>query len=184
MRELAWLLAGLPRPGSRIPVWQAMTCLNDALHRLGHLDVTYTQALLPLGVDVAANNHFTATHQWFKLTQHDAPQEISVSAHFSASAVRPDPTAFAEILAQKSLGVIEAAGADEAPAEAPDPGAFAGVLLADDELGALHLRCTAPEWSLDLAAYTTDLVADAALAFALRVPVSVSVLHAGTITGH
>lgn len=181
VRQAAWMQAGLPDVPSRVPSWQAMTCLRDVLGKIGRFDLAGTHAVLPLGADVLDNEHFPTTHGWFALLPQE-PAEILVSVRTSVGVERPDPDPFATRMEQRSLATLAVEALATPPAGAPDPTGFEGAwLLGEGDLDALHFRVRTPEWSLDMAAFTTDLVSDVARSCGVRSPLLVSAFHTAAL---
>lgn len=176
VREAAWLQAGLLDERARVPAWQAMMCLNEVLNRVGRFELRGVHAVLPLGADILDNEHFATSHQWFTRVGRGDPEELAVSVRAPAMN-ELDPAGLAAEMETRSLSTIAAEVLDSPPSGLPDPAAFEGRWHLGDDVAETNLSCRVPEWSLDMAGFTADLVSDAARACGVRAPTAVSIFH-------
>ncbi|NUK25845.1 hypothetical protein HRW23_26480 [Streptomyces lunaelactis] len=172
VRQLAWLqvdVADAPR-GQRLPVLPAATVLGDSLNRIGRFRFTGLHTVAPLYEAPDSRADLAYAAEWFALADPAASAEFTLSVASTKAADlpghAPDILAAALERAHGQLG-IEAAplssrqGLPASPAEAG-----LGLPLAG-ELETTHLqcgqafRCVTREWSLDMAAWVTEIFIDA-----------------------
>ncbi|MGW1836543.1 hypothetical protein [Streptomyces sp. NPDC002067] len=172
VRQLAWLHASLPRPAAapgrkrrarRLPLLPAVTVLTDALRRVGTVRLTGAHALVPLHRAGSARTELAEVADWFALADPSgaATLTVTVSALPSAGpAGRAD--GIREAVLERTYGHMTVASLK--PAGVATPGLarpLAGVVQAEGMRPALAFRCGVREWSTDVAAWTTEVFADA-----------------------
>lgn len=178
VREAAWMQAGLLDECGRVPGWQAMTCLGDVLNRVGGFELRGVHAVLPLGADILDNEHFTTSHRWFTMVEHGQPEVVGVSVRTPANG-EIDPAGLVSEMEARSLSTIAVEVPDAPASGLPDPETFDGRWPLGEDVVEVHLSCRVPEWSLDMAGFTTDLVSDAVRACGVRAPAAISIFHTG-----
>ncbi|MEV4649459.1 hypothetical protein [Saccharopolyspora sp. NPDC049357] len=178
VREAAWMQAGLLDECARVPAWQAMTCLGDVLSRVGRFDLRGVHAVLPLGADILDNEHFTTSHQWFILVEQGRPEEVGISVRTPAKD-EIDPAGLVAEVEARSLSTIAVEVLNAPASGMPDPDTFDGRWPLGGDVVEVHLSCRVPEWSLDMAGFTTDLVSDATRACGVRTPAAISIFRTG-----
>ncbi|MEU3713755.1 hypothetical protein [Streptomyces catenulae] len=172
VRQLAWLHASLPQPARtpgrkrrarRLPVLPVVTVLADALRRIGTVRLTGTHALVPLHRAGDARVALAETADWYALADPSGAALLTVtvaappSARLAARSAEIVAAARERTHGRMAVEILK-------PARATTPGLarpLAGQVQAEGLRPALALRCAAPEWSTDVAAWTTEVCADA-----------------------
>ncbi|GAA3165088.1 MULTISPECIES: hypothetical protein [Streptomyces] len=192
VRQLAWLHASLPRPlnlpghkrrARRLPVLPVVTVLADALRRIGTVRLTGTHALVPLHRAGDARIELAEVADWFALADPAAAASLTVTVSAPPS-VRLAARAAEVCAAARERTYRRMAVTVRKPAGVTAPGLarpLAGTVQAEGLRPALAFRCDVPEWSTDVAAWTTEVFADAVRAVTgLSGPVLVTVGHNGS----
>ena len=177
VRELAWLKVEVgDLRGQRLPVLPMATVLGDGLCRVGTFQLTGMHTVAPVHLAADALPELQGAAAWFRLA--DPAHAVDLTAEVSARA--PDQLA---ARAPEILNLVQErswarTAIRSAPAGRPQEG------LAEPTEGevryggmrpALAFRCRAHEWSLDVAAWATDLLIDALRAAGTTEPVLITV---------
>ncbi len=181
VREIAWMQA---RPLNLAyqgwPVWPALACIEDGLRRVGAVEPAGVHAVLPLQLDTHHQGRFTDTYEWFELAEEAAPRrEFTVSLYTDGDGVS-DPQALLRAINEHASILLDVQPAEQPAAGPVDPDRTEGRWMFDGELHGVHFHCRGPEWSLDVAAFVTDVVAHAAKRAGVERPVLLTVFRADT----
>ncbi|RII08550.1 hypothetical protein DSC45_33075 [Streptomyces sp. YIM 130001] len=180
-RQLAWLQATLPNRGSlptvrtatgkkvrprgpRLPLLPAVTVLNDALHRVGTVHLTGAHALVPLRVAGDSRFELAMMADWFALADPDGAEELAVTVSSRSSAGLSGRAAeVRDAVVERGHDVMAVETVKHAAGAVADGLArpLAGQVQAEGMRPAMSFRCRVREWSADVAAWTTELFADA-----------------------
>ncbi|MEC4018238.1 hypothetical protein [Streptomyces sp. H27-D2] len=179
VRELAWLQVEVEDlRGQRLPVLPMATVLGDGLRRVGTFRLTGMHTLAPVHLAADGSAELRGAAAWFRLA--DPHHGVDLTVEVSARA--PDRLAARapEILDLVRERNWAGTGIETAPAGRPRDGLAEpaeGEIRYGGMRPALALRCRAPEWSLNVAAWATDLLVDAlrAARTAERVLITVTV---------
>ncbi|RYJ30814.1 hypothetical protein CU044_0864 [Streptomyces sp. L-9-10] len=186
IRQLAWLQVAVSEelPGQRLPVQPAATVLRDVLTRLGRFRLTGLHTLAPLHLAPDGRADLADAAAWFALTDPaldpGAAVDLTVSVWaaetanllaraadlltaarqrtYDAMTIRPAPAATATTTAQEGLA-LPLAGEVQTEGMRPGP-AF---------------RCRVRAWSLDVAAWTTEIFVDALRSTGTTAPALITV---------
>lgn len=163
VRELAWMVArplNLAHQGW--PVWPGLGCLHEGLDRVGAIDVAGVHAVLPLQLETHHLGNFPDVYEWFQLAEESASrQEFAVSL-YTADERACDPEELRQAINRHAAALLDVRTNIQPTTGLADPDQLDGRWMFDGELHGVHFRCRGPEWSLDMATFTTDVVAYAA----------------------
>ncbi|MFH7595430.1 hypothetical protein WDV06_10040 [Streptomyces racemochromogenes] len=182
VRQLAWMrvdVCDAPR-GQRLPVLPMAAVLGDALHRTGRLSFTGLHTVAPLYAAPDSRADLAVAAEWFALA--DPAASFAFTVEVSAAESAGLPRRMPEILdaaregahgqvAVEPLGELSgsgplAPGLGESPAGEPAPAGLRS---------GWSFRCAAREWSLDSAAWVTEIFADALRATGTTQPALITV---------
>lgn len=179
VRELAWLQA---RPLNLAyqgwPIWPGLACLHDGLQRVGTVEPAGVHAVLPLQVDTHHPGNFPSTYEWFQLTGEAAPRREFTVSLYSRGGRPCEPQELRQAIHQHAAILLDVETTEQPTAGVADPDRLEGRWMFDGELHGIHFRCHGPEWSLDMAAFTTDVVAHAAKQIGIAHTVMLTVFRA------
>ncbi|WP_251021495.1 hypothetical protein [Streptomyces sp. ISL-98] len=170
VRQLAWLQVDVPGDprGQRLPVLPAATVLGDVLHRVGRFQLTGLHTLAPMDLAVDSRADLANAADWFSLAEQ--AEQGGESGEFTLSVLGTEkadlPGRAAGILASaldRTYGcmTIEASPADDGTARAGLSLPLAGELQTEGLRHGPAFRCGVREWSLDVAAWATEVFIDA-----------------------
>ncbi|MEV6422251.1 hypothetical protein [Streptomyces sp. NPDC051662] len=184
VHQLAWLQVAVSEdlPGQRIPIQPAATVLRDVLTRLGRFRLTGLHTVAPLQLAPDGRADLVDAAAWFALADPDpgasagltvsvwAPETAGLSGRasdllaaaqeraYDAMTIGPAPAGAATTSGQDGLG-LPLAGEVQTEGMRPGP--------------AFH--CRVPEWSLDVAAWTTEIFVDALRSTGTTAPALITV---------
>ncbi|MFR9729059.1 hypothetical protein ACL03H_07515 [Saccharopolyspora sp. MS10] len=181
-RQVAWMQAGAANLNKqRIPVWTALTCLQDSMAKIGSLEIAGTHAVLPLHADAPAASQLPNAVDWFSLEDSVPRHHFTISLYTATCSEEAfDSAALTETFRSLTSSLLSTETIADRPEGTPEPGSLEGCWLLGNDLTELHLRCQSTEWSADMAAFTTDAIAQAAHATGLRRYVLISVFKRNT----
>ncbi|SDQ16492.1 hypothetical protein [Actinopolyspora saharensis] len=179
VREIAWMQA---RPLNLAyqgwPVWPALGCIEDGLRRVGTVEPAGVHAALPLQLDTHHRQQFTGTYEWFELAEQAAARREFTVSLYTGGDGGVVPQALLRAITERASVLLDVQLAEQPVVGAVDPDQLEGRWMVDDELHGVHFRCRGPEWSLDMAAFVTDVVADAAKHAGVARPVLLTAFRA------
>ncbi|MGH2942782.1 MAG: hypothetical protein ACRDLN_08430 [Solirubrobacteraceae bacterium] len=146
-----------------LPIQSSLTVVEQALERIGSVELTEVDAIVPLGFMADAAGRLAVGRDWLQLGSGDAGRQIAV--HVDVDAPRDTPLDVAGIvecmtaLGGEVLGPIDVRPRDpDANPAGPPAAQFVGRSFS---AGATRLACATHRWSVDFAAWTIELVAHA-----------------------
>jgi hypothetical protein len=176
VRQVAWLQAAAAERlrGQRLPVLPAVTVLGDAVRRVGVLSLTGLHTLAPLHLATDSRADLVGAADWFALADPDGVAELTVTVsarETAALAVRASE--IRQLALERTSGrmTVQAAPPGRAGLALP----LAGEVQTSGMRQAMTFRCGAREWSLDVAAWATEVFVDALRATGTTEPVLVTV---------
>jgi hypothetical protein len=178
VRQVGWLQVAAAETlrGQRIPVLPAVTVLGDALRRVGDLRLTGLHVLAPLHLAPDGRFDLVGAADWFGLADPDGAALVTVTVSARESAVLGERAVEIGGLArQRTYGRMTI---EPSPAAEPDAGLalpLAGETQAEGMRKAMAFHCGLREWSLDVAAWTTEVFLDALRAAGTTEPALVTV---------
>ncbi|GAA2250144.1 hypothetical protein GCM10010232_42500 [Streptomyces amakusaensis] len=193
IRELGWMQidVGDTPSGQRLPVLPAATVLGEGLARVGRLDFTGLHTVAPLRLAGDSRLDLLEAAGWFGLGDPEA------ESAFTMTVAGTEPAGIPGLASALLDGVRERARdlltiepleppAPDAPALTPatQPG-LAHPPSGGPDAGLAQMtsgrtfRCTAREWSLDLASWVTEMAIDALRETGLTQPVAIAVSRTG-----
>ncbi|MFJ4921257.1 hypothetical protein [Streptomyces sp. NPDC088725] len=185
VREIAWLLVSVAEAphGQLLPVVPVATVLGDVLSRVGRFRLTGTHTLVPLHLAPDASAALVGSAAWFALADPDGATGLTVTV-----SARPDAglsgraDRIRDLALERTYGqlTVEAAAGGSGPApEGPAPRLTGGTrtdgMRTDGMRQVMAFRCEVRAWSLDVAAWTTEVFTDALRATGTRDPVLITV---------
>lgn len=184
VHQLGWMQAApLNLDHQRLPVRPVLTCLGDGLAKVGTVEPAGTHMVLPLHLDVARVPELPGSCEWFQMDEGLDPRwEFVLSLHISDGQEVLDPAALLTAVRARAAHVLDVELLDRPPVGVLAPGELEGSWLLGQNLSALHLRCRGPEWSVDMAAFATEVATHAATATGIEQTLFVSVTHTGPDT--
>ncbi|MER8067474.1 hypothetical protein ABTZ59_04070 [Streptomyces sp. NPDC094034] len=189
VHQLAWLQVAVSEdlPGQRIPVQPAATVLRDVLTRLGRFRLTGLHTLAPLHLAPDGRADLVDAAAWFALADPGpaAPVDLTVSVWAPESA-GPLGERASDLLAAAQERTYEAMTIRPAPTEATTTTArdgldlpLAGEVQTEGMRPGPAFHCRVREWSLDVAAWTTEIFVDALRSTGARAPALITVSAGG-----
>ncbi|MHA6801431.1 hypothetical protein [Bounagaea algeriensis] len=179
VRELAWMQA---RPLNLAyqgwPVWPGLACLHDGLQRVGTVELAGVHAVLPLQMETHHRGNFPDIYEWFELSEEAAPRREFAVSLYAEGERACDPQQLRQAVHRRAGVLLDVQLAEQPAAEFGDPEQLEGRWMFDGELHGVHLRCRGPEWSLDMAAFTVDVLAYAAEQIGIEQLVMLTVFRA------
>ncbi len=177
--RIAWFQVGAPEPAqidAPLPVQPVMACVGDTLGRVGRVDLSAVQLLLPVHAAGPATAHLVSGLGWFGASDPAARVPVHLTLDGGEDdVVRPAAGDLLAALRRTRTGPFDVdAVLPAVPPVAPEP-----AVVGDLWLGAgrhpVTFACAVPEWSFDALGWLVALFAEACRAVGVRTPVLVSV---------
>lgn len=152
-----------------LPIQSSLAVVHEALGRIGSVELTEVDAIVPLELMADAASRVAVGRDWLLVGASDAARDIPV--HVDVAALRadqPDGARLAEAVAAiggEVLGPIELRPHDPDERGTAPAAPFLGRAF---PARATRLACHTATWSLDLAAWTVELVAHACRQMGIR----------------
>ncbi|MFJ9029182.1 hypothetical protein ACIRQP_11785 [Streptomyces sp. NPDC102274] len=185
VHQLAWLQVAVTEDlrGQRIPVQPAATVLRDVLTRVGRFRLTGLHTLAPLHLAPDGRADLVDAAAWFALADPDPGASADLTVSVWATEAAGLPGRASDVLAAAQERTYDAMTIRPAPAEAATATAqdglalpLAGEVQTEGMRPALAFRCRAPEWSLDVAAWTTEIFVDALRSIGTTTPALITIV--------
>ncbi|MFE7567026.1 hypothetical protein ACFU76_08675 [Streptomyces sp. NPDC057539] len=184
VHQLAWLQVAVSEElrGQRIPVQPAVTVLRDVLTRLGRFRPTGLHTLAPLQLAPDARADLVDAAAWFALADPDPGASVDLTVSVWAPETAGLPGRASDLLAAAQERTYDAMTIGPAPAGAATTSAqdgldlpLAGEVQTEGMRPGPAFHCRVREWSLDVAAWTTEIFVDALRSTGTRAPALITV---------
>ncbi|MCL7380232.1 hypothetical protein [Streptomyces sp. 35G-GA-8] len=184
VHQLAWLQVAVSEDlrGQRIPVQPAVTVLRDVLTRLGRFRPTGLHTLAPLQLAPDARADLVDAAAWFALADPDPATSVDLTVSVWAPETADLPDRASDLLTEAQERTYDAMTIRPAPPTKATTTAqdgldlpLAGEVQAEGMRPGPAFHCRVHEWSLDVAAWTTEIFVDALRSTGTRAPALITV---------
>ena len=177
--RIAWYQVGMADPlreDAPLPVQPILACVGDSLARVGRLDLSAVQLLLPVHLGSPAIEHLVSGLSWFNTSDPAGRVPVHITLDGGEDdAVSPVTTDMLAALRRTNTGPfdIDALLTDAVPMT-PEPPVVGDMWLGTGR-HPVTFACTVPEWSFDALGWLVALFADTCRVAGVRTTILVSV---------
>lgn len=156
--RVAWVQVGTTDPAPHaVPVQPVLACLRDTVARIGGLDLSAVQVLLPVQTAGPSTEQLLAGLNWFVDADPAASTAVRLTLDSGDGAARWMAADVLAVVQQEWTGpfrVEDVSG--ELPHVAPEPPVVDDLWMGTDR-HPVTFRCAVPEWSLDAVGWLAAL---------------------------